>query len=190
MRLLGAGRGITRIDEWALEALPVSAAGALAVSTLLADLRRLREAGHAPELNCVEQYLRDHDEVLPTNVRSFHVDSATVPTDTFLCCYSGAPSEVLRGAEAERSVDVPHVRAALLARRGGEDDEGFAAYLHEHHFDLHYRPLAHAHPFSMGIGHLWRVAVEVPGESGPRVHPPGPDDPARRASAAAVDQLG
>jgi len=167
VRRLGVGEGVTPIDEAALEALPVSAAGALAVSTLLADLRGLREAGHAPELNCVGQYSRDHDEVLPTDVYSFHVDSATLPTDTFLCCYTGAPSEGLRGAEAERCVDVPHLRAGLLARRGGDDDEGFASYLREHHFDLHYRPMAQARPFSMGIGHLWRVAVQSPGSRVP-----------------------
>ena len=167
VRRLDVAEGVTTVDEAELEAMPASAAGALAVSTLLADLRALREAGHAPELNCVEQYARDQDEVLPTDVCSFHVDSATLPTDTFLCCYTGAASEGLPNAEAERCVDIPHLRAALLARHGGDDDEGFASFLHEHHFDLHYSPLAHARPFSMGIGHLWRVAVQFPGSPVP-----------------------
>lgn len=167
VRLLGVGAGVTRIDEAELEALPVGAAGALAVATLLSDLRGLREAGHAPELNCVERYPRDHDELVPTDVFSFHVDSATVPTSTFLCSYTGAASEGLRGAEAERCVDIPHLRAALLERHGGEDDDGFASYLREHHFDLHYRPLARARPFSMGSGNLWRLAVQHPGSRVP-----------------------
>ena len=61
----------------------------------------------------------------------------------------------------------PAMTAALLARHGGADHEGFAAYLHGHHFDLHYRPLAQARPFSMGIGHLWRLAVQFPGSRVP-----------------------
>jgi len=48
----------------------------------------MREAGHTPELNCVERYPQDTDDLVPTDFDSFHVDSATVSTDTFLCCYS------------------------------------------------------------------------------------------------------
>lgn len=183
VRRLRVGEGVTRIDEAELETLPASAAGTLAVSTLQADLRGLREAGHAPELNCIERYVRDDDEVLPTDVHSFHVDSANVPTDTFLCSYTGVASEALSGAEAERCVDVPEIRAALLDRHGGADDEGFASYLHERHFDLHYRPTAHARPFSMGLGHLWRLAVQFPGSPVPGcIHraPPTPPGGARR----------
>jgi hypothetical protein len=167
VRELHAGEGITTIDDGQLAALTVSGAGEMAVATLLADLRRLREAGHAPELDCVAGYARDQDEVLPTDVLSFHVDSATVPTDTFLCTYTGVASEGLCGDQAERCVDVPEIRAALLARHGGEDDEEFAAYLHERHFDLHFRPTARARPFSMGLGNLWRLAVQFPGSPVP-----------------------
>jgi len=163
VRCVPVGTDLTTLDEAELEGLPVGPGGAAAVAVLLADLRGLRAAGHAPELNVVERYLRDDDELVPTDVHSFHVDSATVPTDTFLCCYSGAASEALDPREAERCVDVPELRAALLARHGGADDAGFAAYLHERHFDLHYRPLPHARPFSMGNGHLWRLAVQYPG---------------------------
>lgn len=162
-RGIPVGDGITAIGEEQLERLPLSAAGTAAVATLLADLRALREAGHAPELDCVERTTRDPDEVLPTDVHSFHVDSATVPTDTFLCTYTGVASEGLCTAEAERCIDVPEIRAALLARHGGSDDEDFASHLHERHFDLHYRPKALARPFSMGLGHLWRLAVQFPG---------------------------
>jgi len=183
VRRLPLGDGITPIDEADLATLQVSPAGAMAVSTLLADLRGLRAAGHAPELNCVAEYARDPDEVLPTDVHSFHVDSATVPTETFLCSYSGVASEGLCGAEAERCVDVPEIRAALLARHGGADDEGFAAYLQERHFDLHYRATEQARPFSMGLGHLWRLAVQFPGSPVPGcIHraPPTPPGGVRR----------
>lgn len=180
VRRLRPGAEITTIDEAELESLPVDAAGAMAVSTLLADLRGLREAGHVPELDCIDRYTRDPDEVLPTDVHSFHVDSATVPTDTFLCSYTGGASEVLACAEAERCCDVPDIRAALLARHGGEDDEGFATYLRQRHFDLHYRPTAQARPFSMGIGHLWRLAVQFPGSPVPGCIHRAPETGARR----------
>jgi len=163
VRLLAASDGVTAIDAAELEALPVSAAGALAVTAVLADLLRLREAGHTPELNCVERYPQGSDDLVPTDVYSFHVDSATVPTDTFLCCYAGPASEGLRRDEAQRRVDVPEVRAALLARFGGDDDEAFEAHLCARHLDLHYTPLPHARPYSFGLGHLWRVAVQYPG---------------------------
>jgi hypothetical protein len=163
VRSLGAGDGVMALDASDLEDLPVSPAGVLAVAELLADLRRLREAGHAPELSCVERYPQDADRLVPTDVYSFHVDSATVPTDTFLCTYTGPASEGLRRAEAQRRVDVPAIRAALLARFGGDDDEAFAAYLRARHLDLHYAPLPGARPYSFGIGHLWRVAVQYPG---------------------------
>lgn len=162
-RTLGAGDGVTAIDVADLEALPVSAEGALAVAVLLADLRRLREAGHTPELNCVERYPQDTDDLVPTDVYSFHVDSATVPTDTFLCCYAGPASEGVRCDEARRWVDVPEVRAALLTRFGGDDGAAFEAHLRARHLDLHYAPLPHARPYSFGVGHLWRVAVQYPG---------------------------
>ena len=159
---LPAGEGVTAIDESELAALPVRGPAAEAVASLLADLRRLREAGQAPELDVVERYARDPDELLPRDVHSFHVDTADAPTDTYLCCYSGAPSEGLDFAEAERCIDVPSIRAALLDRFGGEDDPAFAAHLRARHFDLHYRPLPGARPFSMGLGHLWRLAVRYP----------------------------
>jgi hypothetical protein len=182
-RRLPVRGGLTTVDEADLVRLPVRGPAAVAVATLLADLAGLREAGFAPELNVVLDYARDRDEVLPTDVHSFHVDSASVPTDTFLCTYSGAASEALAVDEAERCVDIPHFRAALLARHGGADDERFAAWLSERHYDLHYRPTAGARPFSLGVGHLWRLAVQHPESP---VHacihraPPTPPGAARR----------
>lgn len=29
-------------------------------------------------------------------------------------------------------------------------------------FDLHYQPKAHAQPINLGIGHIWRLAVDHP----------------------------
>lgn len=165
---LGTGAGITTIEEARLAALPVSAAGKAAVATLLADQRLLREIGHAPVLDCIHGGLRDEDAgCVPTDVHSFHVDSATVPTDTFLCCYTGLASEGLRNDEALRRVDVPGLRRQLLEGFGGADGDAFLAWLTANFHDLHYAPVAQARPFSFGVGNLWRIAVEHPGSRVP-----------------------
>lgn len=166
--LLGAGDGITTLDEARLRALPASAAGRAAIDGMLADLQRLREHGLDPVLNCIDAYPRD-DEPGPvaTDVFSFHADSAPVAADTWLCTYHGAASEGLRNEEAQRRVDIPATRAELLARFGGEDNEAFREYLAENCYDLHYAPLAAARPYSFGLGNLWRIAVEWPGSPVP-----------------------
>ena len=98
-----------------------------------------------------------------TDVHSFHIDTATVVADTYLCTYIGATSEALRNDEARRRVDVPETRAKLLQLYGGSDDEGFLEYLADFFYDLHYAPLPQARPFSFGIGNLWRIAIDHPG---------------------------
>jgi len=158
---LGAGEGIMPLDESRLGVLALSAAGRTARDTLLADLELLRELGLAPELNCIHGYPRDDAAAaVPTDVYSFHADSAPIEAATWLCTYHGPASEGLRNEEAQRRVDVPATRAALLAEYGGADDAGFGEFLHEHCYDLHYAPLPHARPFSFGLGHLWRIAVD------------------------------
>ncbi len=177
VRRLPQRPGVTPLDDATLAALPVGARGRLAITTLCSDLRRLREAGHAPELDIVASYPRD-DGPVPTDVHSFHVDSATVPTETFLCTYSGAPSEGLRDDEAVRCVDVPDLREQLRRQFGGDDGPVFERWLHEHCFDRHFRPTAAATPFSFGVGNLWRLAVQHPASRVPacihRAPPPQP----------------
>jgi hypothetical protein len=160
---LGAGEGIVTLDEARLLALPVSPAGAAAVATMLEDLRRLRALDRDPVLNCIYAY--PHDEAaaaVATDVFSFHADSAPVAADTWLCTYHGAPSEGLRNEDAVRRVTVPETRTQLLAEYGGTDDDDFQEYLKENCYDLHYAPLPHAQPYSFGLGHLWRIAVDYP----------------------------
>lgn len=165
---LAAGEGITPLDEATLEALPVSAAGKLAIGVMLEDLRLLREQGRLPELNCIRTYPRDEEPgVVATDVYSFHADSAPVEADTWLCTYHGAPSEGLRQEEAQRRIDLPEIRAALLEEFGGEDGEEFCEYLRDCCYDLHYAPLPEAQPFSFGVGNLWRIAVDWPGSPVP-----------------------
>jgi len=103
-------------------------------------------------------------------VYSFHVDRSPVPTDTFLCTYHGAPSEILPNAQARQKVHVPEIREDLKKLYGGAD-EGFENFLSEHFFDLHYQAIPGARPISLGLGHLWRLAIDHPGsEVPPCVH--------------------
>ncbi len=165
---LGDGEGIVTLEEERLNSLPVSAAGRLAIEHMLADLRLLRAQELAPVLNCIHGYPRDEStEPVVTDVFSFHADSAPVEADTWLCTYHGAPSEGLRNDEAQRRVDVPVTRAELLKLFGGEDGEGFREFLNEQCYDLHYAPVAAARPFSFGLGNLWRIATEWPGNPVP-----------------------
>ena len=182
--LLGDGEGIVTLDEARLRALPASAAGRVAIEVLAADLRRLREHALDPVLNCIHGYPRDEEAgPVPTDVFSFHADSAPVAAETWLCTYHGPASEGLRNEEARRRVDIPETREELLRRFGGDDDADFRDYLSENCYDLHYAPVAGARPFSFGRGHLWRIAVDWPGSAVPpcihRAPETRPGDPPR-----------
>lgn len=165
---LGSGEGLRLLDESRLNALALSAAGQTARNQLLKDLRLLRDRGLAPELNCIHAYARDEPEaIVPTDVYSFHVDSAPIEVATLLCTYHGAPSEGIPNEEARRKTDIPSIRAALLKEYGGADDAGFTEFLHEHCYDLHYAPVPGAQPWSFGLFHFWRIAVAWPGSPVP-----------------------
>ncbi len=161
---LGGSEEVTPIDEARLQALQASAAGRAAIEALLEDQRLLREHGAAPVLNCFLGYPRDEEpDVVPTDVYSFHADSAPVEADTFLCSYYGAVSEGLRNEEAKRRVDIPVTRAELLKLFGGEDNADFREFLKDNCYDLHYAAAPSARPFSFGVGNLWRIATDWPG---------------------------
>lgn len=165
---LDVGQGITTLDDSRLLSLRVSAAGQAAIDLLLEDQRLLRAHGYSPVLDCINGYLRSENPgPVPTDVFSFHADSATVEADTWLCTYHGPPSEGLRNDEAQRRVDIPEIRAELLQLYGGKNDDDFLEHLNENCYDLHYAPLAQARPFSFGVGNLWRIAVDYPGSPVP-----------------------
>ena len=165
---LTPGEGITTLTDEQLHSLPVSSEGKAAIAILIADQHHLRQHDRDPVLNCIHGYPRDEDPgPVPTDVFSFHADSATVETDTWLCTYHGPASEGLRNDEAQRRVDIPETRAALLKLFGGDDNDGFRAYLNENCYDLHYAAVPRARPFSFGPGNLWRIAVDWPGSPVP-----------------------
>ncbi len=169
VRLLGAGEEVEILTEERLRALPLSASGTKAVAAMMADLERLRGIERDPLLNCVRQYPRDEEPgPVRTDVFSFHADGAPVEADTFLCTYFGPASEGLPNEEAVRRVDLPEVRGELRRYLGAEvEDEDYRELLREHGYDLHYAPLAGAVPYSFGLYHLWRIAIDWPGSSVP-----------------------
>ena len=175
--------GITPLEEERLLALlpGLSESGRHAVEIILTDQRRLQDLGLLPELNVVNGYVeREQLGPMRTDVRSFHVDSATVEADTWLCTYHGACSEGLRNEEAIKRVEIPETRAALrefFVQEGGDaqDEEGFAEFLRDCCFDLHYRPVEGARPYSFGVGNLWRVGTQWPGAKVPACVHRAPD---------------
>ncbi len=153
---------ITVLDEAALRELQLSEKGQLAREILLHDLKLLTAHGAAPVLNVIKCYDRDDAyPFFPTDVYSFHVDRSPIPTDTFLCTYTGEPSEILPNSEAIQKIGIPEIRDKLKKRYEGQD-EGFEAFLMENFFDLHYHAKPNALPISLGLGHLWRLAIDHP----------------------------
>ncbi|MCW3091113.1 MAG: hypothetical protein JWP81_2182 [Ferruginibacter sp.] len=158
---------IAVLDEEELRQLQLSEQGQLARKTLLNDLKLLKAHGAYPVLNIVRCYERDDAcQFFPTDVYSFHVDRSPVPTDTFLCTYYGEPSEILPNSQAQQKVLVPEIRDELKKLYRGAD-EGFESFLSKHFFDLHYLAKPEAHPVSLGVGQLWRLAVDHPASAVP-----------------------
>ena len=153
---------IAGLEPEQLLKLQLTEQGQLARQILLHDLEILTAHGASPVLNLIKCYERD-DAVsfFPTDVYSFHVDRSSVPTDTFLCTYYGEPSEILPNEQALQKVLIPEIRNELKKiYNGGE--EGFESFLTEHFFDLHYQPEPDALPVNLGIGNLWKLAVDHP----------------------------
>jgi hypothetical protein len=153
---------IAEIDIEELLELELSDFGQLAREVLLNDIKVLKEQGASPILNLIKYYDRDDSyPFFPTDVYSFHVDRSPIATDTFLCTYYGASSEIVPNAEATQKVLVPEIRHELKKLYDGPD-EGFESFLSEYFFDLHYQAQPNASIINLGIGHLWRLAVDHP----------------------------
>ena len=153
---------IAILDEEELRAVELSEQGQLAREILINDLKVLKAHGASPTLNLIRCYERDDAYPLfPTDVYSFHVDRSPIPTDTFLCTYHGESSEILPNSQAQQKVLVPEIRDELKKLYRGAE-EGFESFLSEHFFDLHYVAKPTAHPISLGLGNLWRLAIDHP----------------------------
>jgi hypothetical protein len=153
---------ITEIEPEALLDLQLSEDGQVALKILLHDMDLLRKFGASPSLNVIKQYERDDDNpVFPTDVYSFHIDRSPVPVDTFLCTYYGASSQILPNADAIKKIHIPEIFDQLKKQYNG-NEEGFEEFLSENFFDLHYQAKPHAQPITLGLGHLWRLAIDHP----------------------------
>lgn len=151
---------MTELNEVQLNHLKLSKQGQLARQILLNDLKLLKAYGASPVINVIDHYERD-DFFFPTDVYSFHVDRSPLPTDTFLCTYHGASSEILPNSQGVQKILVPEIRAELKKLYSGSD-KGFESFLSEHFFDLHYQANPNSTPISLGLGHIWKLAIDHP----------------------------
>ena len=153
---------ITELAPKELCALELSEQGQLARDILLNDLKALKTHGASPVLNVIKYYEKDSSyPLLPTDVYSFHVDRSPIPTNTFLCTYHGATSEILPNSQGKQKVLIPEIRDGLKKLHDGPE-EGFESFLSEYFFDLHYKAETGAQIVRLGVGELWRLAVDHP----------------------------
>ncbi|WP_126651693.1 DUF1826 domain-containing protein [Chryseobacterium aureum] len=162
---------ITEIFPEDLLALQLSAGGMMAREIILSDMRLLSDFGASPSLNLLKYYDRDEElGFISTDVYSYHVDRSPIATDTFLCTYHGAASDIIANDQVEQKILIPEIREKLKQLHNGPEEE-FEAFLKEYFFDLHYQPKPDAEAVNLGAGHLWRLAVDHPGQQAlPCVH--------------------
>ena len=153
---------VTQTDLWQLE---LSEKGNTAREIILNDLKLLTDFGAQPSLNLLKSYERDNEfNFISTDVYSFHVDRSPVLMDTYLCTYFGAPSDIIPNDEVERKILIPEIREKLKDLHEGSDVD-FETFLKDNFFDLHYQPKPNAQPVNLGLGHLWRLAVDHPDQA-------------------------
>jgi hypothetical protein len=153
---------VTEVTPNDLLALQLSEQGNNAREIILIDWQLLTDFGAAPVLNLLKCYERDDAfDFIATDVYSYHVDRSPIATDTFLCTYHGSASESIANEEAVPKMLIPEIRAQLKALHDGPAAE-FEDFLKEHYFDLHYEAQPNTTPVNLGVGHLWRLAVDHP----------------------------
>jgi len=159
---LSLKENITEVSPEDLIALQLSEKGNRAREIVLNDLQLLTEFGASPSLNLLKCYERDDEfDFISTDVYSFHVDRSPIATDTFLCTYHGAASDIIPNSQAEQKILVPEIRAKLKELHDGTEED-FEDFLKENFFDLHYQLHEDAEPINLGKMHLWRLAVDHP----------------------------
>jgi hypothetical protein len=155
---------ITDVSIEDLIALQLSEKGNMAREIILNDLQLLADFGALPSLNLLKCYERDEElDFLSTDVYSYHVDRSPIGTDTFLCTYHGAVSDILPNNQVEQKKMIPEIREKLKKLHGGPEQE-FETFLKDYFFDLHYQPKPNAQSINLGLGHLWRLAVDHPAQ--------------------------
>ena len=155
---------MTEVSVEDLLALQLSEQGHVAREIILKDMQLLTDYGASPCLNLLKSYERDDEfDFISTDVYSYHVDRSPIETDTFLCIYHGAASEILPNNQVEQKILIPEIREQLKQLHDGPETE-FEAFLEEYFFDLHYRAKADAKPVNLGTGNLWRLAVDHPAQ--------------------------
>lgn len=153
---------ITEVSPEDLLALQLSEMGNKARAIILEDLRVLTDFGASPSLNLLKCYERDDAfDFIATDVYSYHVDRSPIATDTFLCTYHGAASDIIANDQVEQKILIPEIRNKLKALHQGPEEE-FESFLKEYFFDLHYQAKPFAQAVNLGVGHLWRLAVDHP----------------------------
>ena len=159
---LSLKENITEVFPEDLIALQLSEKGNTAREIILNDLKLLADFGASPSLNLLKCYERDDEfDFISTDVYSFHVDRSPIATDTFLCTYFGAASDIVSNSKAEQKILIPEIRAKLKELHDGPEEE-FEDFLKENYFDLHYQLHPNAESINLGLGHLWRLAVDHP----------------------------
>lgn len=153
---------ITEVYPEDLIALQLSEKGNIARKIILNDLQLLTDYGASPSLNLLKCYDRDDEfDFISTDVYSFHVDRSPIATDTFLCTYHGAASDIISNSQAVQKILIPEIRTKLEQLYDGPSED-FENFLKENYFDLHYQANSDAEPINLGLGHLWRLAVDHP----------------------------
>ncbi|MCH7293955.1 DUF1826 domain-containing protein [Acinetobacter higginsii] len=158
---------ITEVSVEDLLALQLSEKGDFARERILTDIQLLTDLGVSPCLNLLKSYERDEGlDFISTDVYSYHVDRSPIETDTFLCTYYGPASDILAHDQVEQKILIPEIRDQLKKLYYGPDAE-FETFLSEYFFDLHYQPKPDVNPVNLGVGHLWRLAVDHPTQQVP-----------------------
>ena len=153
---------ITEVYPEDLLSLQLSEKGNMAREIILNDLQFLADFGASPSLNLLKCYERDDEfDFISTDVYSYHVDRSPIATDTFLCTYHGAASDIISNEQAEQKILIPEIRKKLELLHDGPSED-FENFLKENYFDLHYQAQPNATPINLGLGHLWRLAVDHP----------------------------
>ncbi len=153
---------VTSISLSEIRNLILSENGQIAREILLQDFKLLQDFGAQPTLNVIQYYDKDDTEsICSTDVYSFHIDRSPLPVDTFLCTYFGDASEILPNVQSIQKVLIPEIREALKKQCNGSEAD-FESYLTEHFYDLHYAAKPEAHIVNLGLGNMWRLAVDYP----------------------------